>query len=459
MSAVAQNIATMGIKVVPIADLTPYARNSRRHSPEQVEAIAASIREFGWTSPCLIDGSNGIIAGHGRVLAAESLGIKAVPCIDLSHLSETQKRAVIIADNQLPMHRGASWDLEMLRMEVSELKLEGFDVSLLGFTDDLTDLLDPDVTEPEKDPDDAPDVPAFAHSKEGDVWVMGPHKIICGDSTLSSTWDALLGTELADLVMTDPPFGVSYKAKGKKEIANDDLTGEKLREFLAKCNKCLFDRLKPGSSIYMFHADSEGLSFRAALMDAGFKVSQCLTWVKDSLVLGRSRYQWRHEPCLLADKPGGKQRWWGGRKQTTVVEMGDRSPFQRQEDGSFAIDFGDEVLIVSGDAKVETSPGSIVRHPKPKRSAHHPTQKPVAMLERLMKNSARSGDLVLEPFSGSGSTLMAAERLGMYCRASELDPGYVDVAVMRWQAYTGRAAVHAVTGKPFPLAPADCEVF
>ena len=452
---IAPNIPALQVRLVPAAELIGYARNSRRHAPEQVDAIAASIREFGWTVPCLIDGNNGLIAGHGRLEAAKLLGIKQIPCIDLAHLTETQKRALVIADNQIPMHRGATWDLDMLRMEVSELKFEGFDVGLLGFADELTDLIDPDLANPEdRDPDEAPPVPPVPHSKSGDVWILGPHRIICGDSTLGATWEALLGTEKAHLVMTDPPFGVSYQA-----IANDDLTGEKLREFLLKCNRCLFDRLLPGASVYMFHADSEGLSFRAALLDAGFKVSQCLTWVKDSLVLGRSRYQWRHEPCLLADKPGGKQRWWGGRKQTTVVEMGEGGPFQRQADGRYAITIGDEVLVVSGDAVVESAPGSIIRHPKPKRSEHHPTQKPVAMLERLMKNSARSGDLVLEPFSGSGSTLMAAERLGLYCRASELDPGYVDVAVMRWQGYTGRQAVHAVSGANFPVSPAECVAF
>lgn len=446
-----------------IDELVPYARNARTHSAVQIDLIARSIEEFGFTNSVLAD-EQGIVAGHGRVMAARALygaGKRihmpngaaipdgTVPVVDCTGWDAVKRRAYILADNQLALQAG--WNMDLLREELTELKLAGFDLDTLGFGDQLTDLIDPDQVTPDKDPDATPDVPEVAHSRPGDIWVLGPHKIICGDSTLKATWDALLGTELADLVMTDPPFGVSYHAKGKKAIANDDLTGDKLRAFLGLCNKNLFDRLKPGASLYMFHADSEGLAFRAALIDAGFKVSQCLTWVKDSLVLGRSRYQWRHEPCLLADKPGGKQRWWGGRKQTTVIEMGEGSPFQRQEDGRWAVSIGDETFIVAGDAHVETAPGSIVHYPKPRASRHHPTQKPVVMLERLMKNSARAGDLVLEPFSGSGSTLVAAERLGMYCRAVELDPGYVDVACRRYFDYTGRVPVHAVTGEPFPV--------
>ena len=452
-----EQIEAMQIRMVPVAEVTPYSRNARTHSPAQIDLICASMKEYGWTNPILIaDGT--ILAGHGRLQAAQKLGLTRVPCLDLSHLTEVQRRAYVLSDNQIA-NFGTGWDMELLKLELADLKLEGFDMDLLGFGDQLTDLMDPDLLGDDKDPDDVPDVPEVAHSKSGDMWICGPHKIICSDSTAPETWSTLLGSELADVVLTDPPFGVSYKAKGKKAIANDDLTGDKLRAFLLLVNKCLFDHLKPGASAYIFHADSEGLAFRQSVQDAGFKVSQCLTWVKDSLVLGRSRYHWRHEPVLLCDKPGGKQRWWGGRKQTTVLESGEGSPFTLQDDGRWAIKVGDETLIVSGEATFEQAPGSILRHPKPKRSEHHPTQKPVLLLERILKNSARQNDLVLEPFSGSGSTLMAAERLGMCCRASELDPGYVDVAVMRWQAWTGRAAVHAVTGEAFPVSPAECQRF
>lgn len=452
---VVEQMQNLKVELVDVDRLVPYARNAKKHSEEQVDLICASIREFGWTNPCLV-ADGGLLAGHGRVMAARKLGLRRVPCIDLSHLSATQRRAYIVADNQIP-NFGSSWDMDLLKGEIADLKIEGFDLELLGFGDELTDILDPELTAPKnKDPDAAPPRLAVAHSMLGDCWVCGPHKIVCGDSTERETWVGLMGSELADVVVTDPPFGVSYQAKGKKAIANDDLTGEKLRAFLAAVYRNLFERLKPGSTTYTFHADFEGLAFRQALADAGFRTAQVLTWVKDSLVLGRSRYQWRHEPVLVADVPGGKLRWWGGRKQTTVVEMCPGAPFVQQEDGRWAIAYGDEVLVVDGAATVEAAPGTILRHPKPRRSAEHPTMKPVALLERLLKNSARAGDLVVEPFAGSGSTLMAAERLGMSCRAVELDPGYVDVVVKRWQAWTGRAAVNAKTGQAFPVVPAEC---
>lgn len=463
------------IELRPIESLTPYARNSKKHSDEQLALIQSSMVEWGFTNPVLAD-EKGIVAGHGRVMAATRLyaagqslrfpngaAIPAgmVPVIDCTGWSDAQRRAYVIADNRLA-EKGAEWDLEMLKLEIDDLMASGFDFEMTGFSsDDLAGLFAlEDVPGNEKDPEATPDVPEQPHSKPGDVWICGPHKIVCGDSTQPSTWEALMGTETADCVLTDPPFGVSYQAKGKKAIANDDLTGEKLRAFLREVYLNLFTYLKPGASAYVFHADSEGLAFRQAAIDAGFKVSQCLTWVKDSLVLGRSRYQWRHEPALLMDKPGGKLKWFGGRKQTTVLEYGENSPFEQLEDGRYAIKVGDDVLIVDGSATVETVPGSVIRCPKPKRSEHHPTQKPVqGLLCRLLKNSARPNDIVLEPFSGSGSTMMAAEILGMCCRASELDPGYVDVAVMRWQAYTGRSAVHAVTGEKFPVPPDQCESF
>lgn len=465
--------ARQRIEFRPIDGLVPYARNSRTHSDDQVAKLAAAMIEFGWTNPVLAD-DRGIVAGHGRVMAARVLYSSGrtlafpngdpipagmVPVVDCTGWSEAKRKAYVIWDNRSAELAG--WDPEMLQLEVKDLQDMGYDLELTGFTaDDLAKMFGvTEVPTPELDPDETPDLPEVPHSRPGDVWVLGPHRIICGDSTEDGTWEALMGTELGDCVMTDPPFGVSYKAKGKKAIANDDLTGDDLCQFLTSVNVNLFARLKPGASMYVFHADSEGLSFRKSLIDAGFKVSQCLTWVKDSLVLGRSRYQWRHEPCLLADKPGGKQRWWGGRKQTTVVEWGAQEPFEQLEDGRWAVRVGDDVLVVDGQAKVELHPGSVVRHPKPKRSEKHPTQKPVGMLSRLLRNSARPNDLVLEPFSGSGSTLMACETLGMCCRASELDPGYVDVAVMRWQGYTGRAAVHAETGEKFPVPPDQCRAF
>lgn len=457
------------IELRPIDSLVPYAMNSRKHSDDQItQVIMPSLSEFGWTFPVLAD-AKGIVAGHGRVMAANrhyangttlkfpggaEIPFGMVPVIDCSGWSDAQRRAYVIMDNR-SAEKGTEWDLEMLKVETDALLEEGFDINLTGFnTTELAELFAlEDIEVSDGNPDEVPEPLETPCSVLGDVWICGPHKIACGDSTDGGIWDKLMGSEKGDCVLTDPPFGVSYQAKGKKAIENDDLTGENLRKFLTDVNLNLFTRLKTGSSLYVFHADSEGLAFRQSLSDAGFKVSQVLTWVKDSLVLGRSRYQWRHEPCLLADKPGSNLRWFGGRKQTTVVEIGEMSPFQQQEDGRWVVAHGDDLLIIDGDAKVEFKPGTILRHAKPKKSEHHPTQKPVALLERLLKNSGRPNDLVLEPFSGSGSTMMAAERVKMCCRAVELDPAYVDVAVMRWQAFTGRRAVHAETGAEFPVAP------
>jgi DNA modification methylase len=213
--------------------------------------------------------------------------------------------------------------------------------------------------------------------------------------------------------------------------------------------------MKPGAAIYVAHADTEGLNFRAAFNAAGLKLSGCLIWRKDSLVLGRSDYQWMHEPILYGWKPGSAHRWYGGRKNTTVVELGEGSPFVQQDDGSWAIRVGDRVMRVAGDVTVEESPSSIIYHEKPKRSAAHPTMKPVALVERQLKHNARTGDIVVDAFSGSGTTLMASDRLGMCARVMELDPRFVDVCVRRWQDYTGRRAIHAVTGTEFPVAPGE----
>jgi len=447
--AVAPNIEAMQIRLVPIADLIPYARNSRRHSPEQVQAIAASIQEFGWTSPCLLDGRNGILCGHGRVLAAQLLGVRQIPCIDLSHLSETQKRAYIIADNQLPMHSGASWDLELLRLEVSELKLEGFDVSLLGFGDQLTDLLDPAVLQPDKDPDAVPPLPEVAHTKPGDLWILGAHKVYCGSATEATAWRALAGDERADIVWTDPPYNVAYEGKAGK-IKNDDMSGADFYSFLRAAFDSLFGVMKPGAPIYVAHADIEGLNFRRAFTDAGFKLSGCLIWRKNSMVLGRRDYQWAHEPLLYGWKPGAKHRWYGGRKQTTVADWGSVDPVSQLPDGRWQITVGDRVLIVQGEAKIEELVPSVIFESKPRRSDKHPTMKPTALIERMLKNGARSGDIVVDAFGGSGSTLIAADRLGMCARLVEFDPRFVDVIVRRWEGYAGRRAVHAETGEPFP---------
>lgn len=436
MNAAAPSLGTYQLR--PVASLKPYEKNARTHSPEQVEQLTRSMREFGFTNPLLVDEQDRIIAGHGRLQAALALRMSEVPCIVLTGLTEAQRRALILADNKIALNSG--WDLKLLTEELADLKLEGYDLTLTGFSLEEIDAMTPALVD-EKDPDDAPDVPAEPKTKPGDVYVMGPHRLVCGDSTSMDNIDRLMQGALADVCWTDPPYNVAYETKAGK-IANDDLDDGEFRDFLSGAYGCAFAALKPGAAIYVAHADTEGLNFRATFRAAGFKLSGCLIWRKDSLVLGRSDYQWQHEPILYGWKPGSRHRWYGGRKLTTMIDLDqDRMPFKRRDDGRYEIRIGDSVMVIDGTATIEELVPSVINEPKPKRSDGHPTMKPVALIERMLRNSARPGDIVLDLFGGSGSTLIAAERLGMCARLSELDPGYCDVIVARWEAYTGRKAV------------------
>ena len=425
-------------QVRPVSSLKPYEKNARTHSVEQIEQLTRSIGEFGFTNPLLIDETDRIIAGHGRLQAALALGMSEVPVIILAGLTDAQRRALILADNKIALNSG--WDLKLLTEELADLKLDGYDLTLTGFSLEEIDGLTPVLVD-EKDPDEAPDLPAEPKTKPGDVYVLGPHRLVCGDSTSMENIDRLMRGELADVCWTDPPYNVAYETKAGK-IANDDLDDGEFRDFLSGAYGCAFAVMKPGAAIYVAHADTEGLNFRATFRAAGFKLSGCLIWRKDSLVLGRSDYQWQHEPILYGWKPGSRHRWYGGRKLTTMIDLDqDRMPFKRRDDGRYEIRFGDTVMVIDGTAQIEELVPSVINEPKPKRSDGHPTMKPVALIERMLRNSARPGDIVLDLFGGSGSTLMAAERLGMCARLSELDPGYCDVIVGRWEAYTGRKAV------------------
>lgn len=426
------------LETLPIDDLVPYAKNSRTHSLDQVAQIAASIREFGFTNPVLIDEAGGIIAGHGRVMGARSLGLAAVPCLRLTGLSDAQKRAYVIADNKIALNAG--WDEDLLREEMEFLSSEGFDISLTGFNFTEIEEMEAELLET-KDPDVVPDLPKEPKTQSGDVWVLGQHRLVCGDSTSLSNLDRLMQGATADMCWTDPPYNVAYETKAGK-IANDDLGDKEFRQFLVDAFIAAFTALKPGGAIYVAHADTEGYNFRAAFLQAGFKLSGCLVWRKDSLVLGRSDYQWQHEPILYGWKPGAAHRWFGGRKQTTVLQlaMASDSVFKSRPDGRFEIHLGGSVMVVDGAATVEEFLPSVIHESKPKRSEGHPTMKPVVLVERMLRNNARKGDVVLDLFGGSGSTLMAAERLGMCARLSELDPGYCDVIVKRWEDFTGKKA-------------------
>lgn len=429
------------IERLPVDALVPYARNSRTHSPEQVAQVAASIREFGFTNPVLIDAEGGIIAGHGRVMAARSIGLEEVPCIRLSHLSEAQRRAYVIADNKLALNAG--WDEDLLALELKELGEMDFDMRLTGFAgDEIDELLasaaavktggtDPDAAPPPRE-----DITA---TREGDVWIIGRHRLICGDCTKPETFSRLLGGKKVDICWTDPPYNVAYE-NDAGSIANDDMGDSEFLEFLRAVFVQIHATMKPGAAIYVAHADAgeTGLSFRRAFIDAGFKLAACLIWRKDSLVMGRADYHWIHEPILYGWRLGAGHKWYGGRKQSSVNELGSAgSPFVKLPDGKWQITIGEESMIVAGDATVEYVEHSIIRELRPKRNDVHPTMKPVALIERQLRNNAKAGAIVLDAFGGSGSTLIAAERLGMNARLSELSPVYCDVIVRRWQEFTG----------------------
>lgn len=397
------------IEYVSIDALIPYARNSRTHSDEQVAQVAASIREFGFTNPVLIDGTDGIIAGHGRVLAARKLQLDSVPCIRLVHLTETQKRAYIIADNKLALNSG--WDDELLKLELDELKLEGFDLELTGFSLDEIDALSPEVIEPGlTDEDYVPEVQPEPISKLGDVWILGKHRVMCGDSTSIDAVEVLMDGQLADMWLTDPPYNVAYEGRTKDalKIQNDSMGDDQFRQFLRDACVAADAVMKQGGVFYIWHSDSEGYNFRGACKDAGWTVRQCLVWKKQTLVMGRQDYHWKHEPCLYGWKEGAGHLWATDRKQTTILEFD-----------------------------------------RPSRSGEHPTMKPVALFEYQMLNNTKGGDHVLDSFGGSGTTLLAAEKNGRFARLMELDPKYVDVIVRRWQEFTGKKATHAATGATF----------
>lgn len=435
------------IKYVGEGDITPYHGNARTHSADQIEQIKASIKEFGMCTPIGLHYGT-IVYGHARFEAMKQLGYKEFPVVDLSHMTKTQMRAYVLADNQLALNAG--WSIEMLTLELQDLKADDFDISLLGFSaDELNDMLGSGAQN-DKDPDEVPAVPEVAYSKLGDMWILGPHRVRCGDSTVQSDWNALMRGELADIQACDPPYNVNYESDLAGSIQNDNMGNEQFREFLFKFYSCSFQVMKPGAAIYVAHSDSEGINFRTTFIEAGFKLSGCLTWKKNNLVIGRLDYQPISEPILYGWKTGSKHRWYGGRKNITVQEVGEQPPFEQLGDGNYAVRYGDRILYVKKDAVFEEKPTSVIHHDKPKRSALHPTMKPVGLWERLIKNSARAGDIVIDGFGGSGTTLIAADRLGMSARLMEFDPRFCDTIVTRWQQWTGRKAVHAETGEEFP---------
>ena len=387
---------TTEMQLVPIQKLVPYINNARTHSPEQIGKLRASLREFGFINPVIIDRDYGVIAGHGRILAAKEEGIKEVPCVFADHLTEAQKKAYIIADNRMAMDAG--WDEELLRVEIEALQGMDFDPLLTGFDEkELAALFDDgaEAKDDDFDVDEELEKPVF--SKTGDVWTLGRHRLVCGDSIKAETYEILMQGKKANLVVTDPPYNVNYEGSAGK-IKNDNMAAEKFYQFLLDAFTNMEKVMAEDASIYVFHADTEGLNFRRAFTDAGFYLSGCCIWKKPSLVLGRSPYQWQHEPVLYGWKKNGKHQWYSDRKQTTIWEF-----------------------------------------EKPRKNADHPTMKPIPLLAYPIINSSMSNTLILDPFGGSGSTLIACEQTDRSCCTIELDEKYCDVIVKRYVELKGSA--------------------
>jgi DNA modification methylase len=390
--------------------LIPFARNPRTHSDAQIAQIAASIEEFGFNNPILVDTKAGIIAGHGRLLAARKLGLTEVPVIVLDHLTEAQKRAYIIADNQLALNAG--WDEDLLRAELAALQAEDFNIELLGFEDEeLARLLAAqDATQGLTDEDAARELPQTPVSIKGDLWILGKHKLLVGDATNQADVARLMASDVADLIFTDPPYNVDYEGytEDHLKIQGDRMTVAQFREFLEAAFRSSHSVVKPGASLYICHSSSFQREFQNALEAAGFEVRCQIIWAKNTFAWGFGRYKFQHEPMFYAHVAGEKDPWYGDKSQSTLWE-----------------------------------------EKKPAANRLHPTMKPVELVERALLNSSKAGDIVADLFGGSGSTLIACERRSRAARLMELDPRYGDVICRRFQEYTGKEATLEGDGRSF----------
>lgn len=397
----------MKIETIDIERVIPYARNPRKNAGA-VDKVAASLREFGFRQPIVVDENYTVIVGHTRLLAAKKLGMTEVPVHIAEGLTDAQIKAYRIADNRT--NEEAEWDIDLLKVEFKDLQDQGCDLSMTAFSEDELKKFFAEAAEGLTDPDSTPEFTENAKSKLGDIWVCGQHRIMCGSSLELTAMEQLCDQQRIDMLLTDPPYNVAYEGgtKEKLTIKNDSMSDEAFRVFLRDAFVTADAVMKPGAVFYIWHADKEGLNFRLALKDAGWKDRQLLIWEKSSLVLGRWDYQSKHEPCLYGWKEGAAHLWAADRKQTTILKFD-----------------------------------------KPSRNGEHPTMKPVALFEYQLLNNTKGGDIVLDSFGGSGTTLIAAEKNGRIARIMELDPKYVDVIVKRWQDFTGKEAVLESSGKKF----------
>ena len=408
----------LAVMAMPTASLVPYAANARTHSDAQVAQIAASIADFGFVNPVLVDAAGVLVAGHGRVLAAKRLGLASVPAIRLSHLTEAQARALRLADNQIALNSG--WDEALLATELARIRDEGFDLAALGFDPASLDALlagvatdtGGAVTSGDEDAE-APEPPADPITRPGDLWLLGEHRLMCGDATSARDVARLLDGKKPHLMATDPPYGVEYDPNWRNAAGISDTarTGRVLNDHRADWREAW--ALFPGDVAYVWHAGRHTRTVVESLEAAGFTIRSQIIWAKSRLVLGRGDYHWQHEPCFYAVRDGKTGHWQGARDQTTLWSIAN-----------------------GGDEDAATV---------------HSTQKPVECMRRPMINNSEAGQAVYEPFSGSGTTIVAAETTGRACLAMEISPAYCDVAILRWQQFTGRDVVRADDGQTFNM--------
>lgn len=417
------------IELVPITAIKPYENNAKIHTREQIEQIKKSIVEFGNNDPIAIDGEGVIIEGHGRLMALQELGYTEVEVIRLGHLNEEQRKAYTLVHNKLTMNTG--FDLDILAEELQAIET----INMKDYDFDL-DINDDMVIEDIEEDNFSPEVPEEAKAKRGQVYQLGEHRLMCGDSTSPADVQKLMGDDQADCLLTDPPYNVNYggdahspAACKHRVIENDNLTDSDFYKFLLAFYQNAEAALKPGGSFYIWHADSEGYNFRKALRDAGLQLRQTLIWNKNSLVLGRQDYQWKHEPCLYGWKDGAGHYFTSSRSETTVIEdeVPDFSKMKKEE-------------LVQMLQSVYSQATTVIDEMKPSKSDLHPTMKPLRLMAYLIQNSTRKGEIVLDLFGGSGSTLIAAEETKRRCRMMEYDPRYVDVIIQRWEEQTGQKA-------------------
>lgn len=393
----------------PIGKLIPYARNPRKND-EQVDRMVSAIKEFGFRIPIVARSDGSVVDGHLRLKAARKMGMSEVPVALADELTPSQVKAFRLLANQSA--NWAEWDTDLLKLELEELKADGYDMELTGFDEGALLELTEDSGKGLKDQDDVPSVEDGEDiiSKPGDIWILGDHRLMCGDSLSFDNMAELMLGESADMWLTDPPYNVSYvgKTKDSLKIENDDMADKDFRQFLRDAYSSADTVMRDGAVFYIWHADSEGYNFRGAAKDVGWTIRQCLIWHKNTLVLGRQDYQWQHEPCLYGWKDGAAHTWASDRKQTTILSFD-----------------------------------------KPSRNGEHPTMKPVALFEYLMLNSTRVGNIVLDSFGGSGTTIIAAEKNGRKARVMELSEKYCDVIVRRWQDFSGKSAILESSGRTF----------